>query len=73
MSAHVTLITLGVADVAASTLFYEALGFHKSSASQNEASFFRAGGVVLSEFGREPLAHNPYLALNADGSPQLAD
>ncbi len=35
MSAHVTLITLGVADVAASTSFSEALGFRRSSASQD--------------------------------------
>ncbi len=34
--AHVTLITLGVADVTAATLFYEVLGFHKSSASHDE-------------------------------------
>jgi len=56
--AHVTIITLGCADVAASTLFYEALGFHKSSASRDAISFFRAGGVVLSVFGRKPLAHD---------------
>ena len=56
MPAHVTIITLGVTDVAASTRFYEALGFHKSSASQDEISFFKAGGVVLAVFGREPLA-----------------
>ncbi len=58
MSAHVTIITLGVTDVAASTLFYEALGFRRSSASQDEISFFRAGGVALAVFGRGPLAHD---------------
>ncbi len=56
MSAHVTIVTLGVRDVAASTVFYEALGFHRSSASQDEISFFRAGPTVLAVFGREPLA-----------------
>jgi uncharacterized protein len=40
MSAHVTIVTLGVADVAASTLFYESLGFHKSSDSQDAITFF---------------------------------
>jgi uncharacterized protein len=50
----ITLITLGVADVAGSTAFYESLGFTKSkTASQDEVSFFRAGGVVLALWGRE--------------------
>lgn len=54
--ASVTLITLGVADVAAATAFYEKLGFVKSSASKaDEVSFFRAGGVILSLFGRAAL------------------
>jgi predicted lactoylglutathione lyase len=50
----ITLITLGVADVAKATAFYEKLGFAKSnSASQDDVSFFRAGGVVLALWGRE--------------------
>ena len=48
MSPNITLITLGVADVAKATAFYERLGFVKSkTASQESVSFFRAGGVVL--------------------------
>ena len=54
MSPSITLITLGVADVAKATAFYESLGFVKSNkASQDEVSFFRAGGVVLALWGRE--------------------
>jgi uncharacterized protein len=52
--AHVTLITLTVSDIAKATRFYEQLGFVKSkTASQAEVSFFSAGGVVLSLWGRE--------------------
>lgn len=58
MSAHVTIITLGVADVAASTSFYESLGFQKSSDSQDTITFFSAGAVVLALFGRDALAHD---------------
>ena len=47
MSGHVTIITLGVADVAASTKFYEALGFRKSSASEESITFLSAGAVIL--------------------------
>lgn len=54
MSANIALITLGVADVAKATAFYRSLGFVKSnSASQDDVSFFRAGGVVLALWGRE--------------------
>ena len=51
---NITLITLCVADIAKATAFYERLGFVKSNtASQDEVSFFRAGGVVLALWGRE--------------------
>ena len=51
---NITLITLGVADIAKATAFYRSLGFVKSNAaSQDEVSFFRAGGVVLALWGRE--------------------
>jgi predicted lactoylglutathione lyase len=50
----ISLITLCVADIAKATSFYEALGFVKSKkASQDDVSFFRAGGIVLALWGRE--------------------
>lgn len=50
----VSLITLGVADVAKATQFYEQLGFVRSqTASQADVSFLRAGGIVLALWGRE--------------------
>ena len=62
MSNTISLITLGVADVAKSTDFYERLGFVRSKkASQAAISFFQAGPVVLALFGRE--------ALKDDGRP----
>ena len=54
VSPQISLITLCVADIAKATRFYESLGFVKSNkASQDEVSFFRAGGVVLALWGRE--------------------
>jgi predicted lactoylglutathione lyase len=54
MTASVSLITLGVADVARATAFYEALGFRLSKrASQPEVSFFQAGALVLALWGRD--------------------
>lgn len=58
MEPRVSFITLGVADIAASRKFYEALGFKASTASQDAVTFFNAGGVVLALFGREALARD---------------
>lgn len=64
---HVTIITLGVADVAASTKFYEALGFHKSSASESSITFLNAGGVVVALFDREALAADADVSADGGG------
>ena len=54
MPSNITLITLGVEDVAKTTAFYERLGFKKSNrASEVSVSFFKAGGVVLALWSRE--------------------
>jgi predicted lactoylglutathione lyase len=55
---RISLITLGVSDVEASSQFYERLGFRRSSASVPGTSFFQLGQVVLSIFGRSDLAHD---------------
>jgi uncharacterized protein len=54
--AVVSLVTLGVRDVAASTGFYLALGFELSSASvAGEVSFFQTAGSLLAVWGEEAL------------------
>lgn len=58
MEARLSLVTLGVADVAKARSFYEALGFVASSASQESVTFLTAGGVVLALYGREALAED---------------
>ena len=63
MEPRLSIITLGVADIARSRAFYEALGFKASSASQETVTFFSAGGVVLALYGRHELAAD---ALAAD-------
>lgn len=50
--ARISLITLGVADVARSTRFYAALGWELSPASmEGDVSFFRTGGALLGLWG----------------------
>jgi uncharacterized protein len=54
--AAISLVTLGVRDVAASTAFYSRLGFSLSSASvAGEVSFFRTAGGLLGLYGSEDL------------------
>jgi catechol 2,3-dioxygenase-like lactoylglutathione lyase family enzyme len=60
------MVTLGVADVARSTAFYESLGWRRSSASQATITFFALQGSVLGLFGREALAEDA--AVDPSGS-----
>ena len=56
MQQTLSVITLGVADLARSRAFYRALGWQESPASQAEVAFYQAGGVIFALFGREALA-----------------
>jgi catechol 2,3-dioxygenase-like lactoylglutathione lyase family enzyme len=68
MKQHVHLITLGVRNVEASKKFYmETLGWTPSSSSNNEITFFQAGGVVLSLYQREKLAEDALVDPEGDG------
>ena len=65
--AMISLVTLGVRDVPASTRFYEALGFERSSASvPGVVSFFRTSGGLLSVFGADDLATDAHTESRAD-------
>ena len=52
---RVTLITLGVDDVAAATAFYGRLGWTATERT-DDVVFFQLHSMVLGLFGREPLA-----------------
>ncbi len=54
MEQRVSLITLGVDDLARSRLFYEAMGWHGQEVERTV--FFQAGGLALVLWGRESLA-----------------
>lgn len=55
MEQRVTIVTLGVADVAASRRFYEAIGWTVGM-DVEETVFFQAGGMLLILWDREKLA-----------------
>ncbi len=56
MEQRVSLVTLGVADLARSRAFYEALGW--SPRPQDDIVFFQAGGMVVALWGRERVAED---------------
>lgn len=58
MDQRLSLITLGVADLARSRRFYEALGWRVSGASQPEIVFFQMNGFALALFARAALAED---------------
>ncbi len=56
MQPRISLVTLGVADVARARAFYERLGWVASARSTAEVAFFQAGGCVVALWGRASLA-----------------
>jgi len=67
MEPRLSIVTLGVADVAKARAFYEALGFKASAASQDTITFMDAGGVVLALYNRAALAEDAHVPPTAPG------
>ena len=57
MDQRISIVTLGVKDVGASTAFYKRLGWAPSASQSNEdISFFQMGGVIFGLYGLNALA-----------------
>jgi uncharacterized protein len=69
--ARVNIVTLGVADVARATAFYEALGWQRSSASMPEITFLLTTGCVVALFATHDLAED--VTLPATGAAHAGD
>jgi catechol 2,3-dioxygenase-like lactoylglutathione lyase family enzyme len=72
MEPRLSLITLGVADVARARTFYEALGFKAGRASEDAVTFLDAGGVVLALWSRAALAEDAGVADKPTGFAGIA-
>ena len=67
MKPRISMVTLGVADIATSKIFYEeGLGFPCMESSP-EVAFFTLNGTWLGLYGREDLAKDANVALNDNG------
>lgn len=58
MEQRVSVITLGVSDLARARAFYAALGWATGAAPDDDVAFFQAGGLVVALWGREQLAED---------------
>jgi uncharacterized protein len=58
MRQRVSLITLGVGDLARSRAFYEALGWETGAAPDDDVVFFQAGEMVVALWDRARLAED---------------
>lgn len=68
MNQHLHLVTLGVKDFQQSKKFYtETLGWKPSSNSNDDITFFQAGGVILSIYQREKLAEDALVSPDGEG------
>lgn len=67
MEQRLSLITLGVPDLAVATAFYEALGWRRGMRAAEGVSFFQVGGMILSLYGWEDLARDSGLAPERQG------
>ena len=58
MEQRVSLVTLGVRDLARARAFYEALGWRTNAAPGDDVVFFQAGGMIIALWGRAELAED---------------
>jgi uncharacterized protein len=58
MEQRLSLITLGVRDLARARTFYEALGWRHGAAPDDDVVFFQAGGMIVGLWDRARLAED---------------
>ncbi len=61
MEQRLSLVTLGVDDIAAARAFYSRLGWRESSASNDNVAFYQLGGIILGLYSRVALAEEARL------------
>ena len=58
MEQRLSLVTLGVSDVARARAFYEGLGWQTRAKPGDDVAFFQAGGIVVALWDRASLAED---------------
>jgi uncharacterized protein len=55
---RLSLVTLGVRDLARARAFYEALGWRSDSSPKSDVAFFQSRGMIVALWGRDQLAED---------------
>jgi uncharacterized protein len=58
MEQRVSLVTIGVSDLARSRAFYEALDWRTGAGPDDDVVFFQAGGIIVALWDRAQLAED---------------
>ena len=58
MEPRISLVTLGVGDLARAVAFYEAMGLKRNERLADGVAFFQMGGLILALWPREELARD---------------
>jgi uncharacterized protein len=58
MEQRLSLVTLGVTDLARARAFYEALGWRTRAEPEDDVVFFQSGGMIVALWGRDQLAED---------------
>jgi uncharacterized protein len=58
MEQRLSVVTLGVADLARARSFYEALGWRSRSSTELDVVFFQAGGMIVALWDHDKLAQD---------------
>ncbi len=67
MEQRVSLITLGVRELARARAFYEALGWRTRAEPDDDVVFFQAGGMIVALWDRAKLADDTGVAADGEG------
>jgi catechol 2,3-dioxygenase-like lactoylglutathione lyase family enzyme len=59
---RLSLVTLGVRDLAVARRFYEAMGWRTGAGPDDDVVFFQAGGMIVALWGRAELAEDSAVA-----------
>ena len=72
MEQRISLVTLGVTDLARSSAFYERLGWKRAMKAADGVAFYQTGGMALALWPREELAKDSGIEIGGDGPGRVA-
>lgn len=72
MEQRLSLVTLGVHDLAAARAFYQRLGWKESPPSNDSVAFFQSGGMIFALWGRDALAEDAQVGKPGSGFANIS-